>query len=122
MECTRLIRYHGEYLEACQISEKKLFIKIATLSLTIFVKSSVLYVWQGSEYASANIFISYYYNLGHTGRILNITMSPNGHFVASAGADETLRLWKCFEPDQKKTKPITKKATHGDGRIRNNIR
>ena len=64
----------------------------------------------------------YYCNLGHTGRILNITMSPNGHFVASAGADETLRLWKCFEPDQKKTKPVTKKATRGDGRIRTNIR
>ncbi|XP_065645137.1 cell division cycle protein 20 homolog isoform X2 [Hydra vulgaris] len=42
---------------------------------------------------------------GHTGRILNITLSPNGHIVASAGADETLRLWKCFEPDVKVAKP-----------------
>jgi len=45
---------------------------------------------------------------GHTGRILNITSSPNGVFVASAGADETLRLWKCFEADQKKTRPAKK--------------
>lgn len=51
---------------------------------------------------------------GHDARILNITASPNGHFVASAGADETLRLWKCFEPDQKKSsssvRPTSKKV------------
>jgi len=40
---------------------------------------------------------------GHVGRILNITSSPNGVYVATAGSDETLRLWKCFEPDVKKS-------------------
>lgn len=31
-------------------------------------------------------------------------MSPDGSTVSSAGADETLRLWKCFAPH-----PIKKK-------------
>ncbi|XP_057897986.1 cell division cycle protein 20 homolog [Melospiza georgiana] len=41
---------------------------------------------------------------GHTDRILNLTMSPNGTAVASAAADETLRICRCFEMD-----PIKKK-------------
>jgi WD40 repeat protein len=31
-------------------------------------------------------------------------MSPDGTTVLSAGADETLRLWKCFAPDPVKKK------------------
>ncbi|KAM5148149.1 cell division cycle protein 20 homolog [Mantella aurantiaca] len=41
---------------------------------------------------------------GHSARVLNLSMSPDGCTVASAAADETLRLWKCFEVD-----PVTKK-------------
>lgn len=36
---------------------------------------------------------------GHTSRVLQIAMSPDGSTVISASADETLRLWNCFAPD-----------------------
>ncbi|XP_074859152.1 cell division cycle protein 20 homolog [Carettochelys insculpta] len=45
---------------------------------------------------------------GHTARVLNLTMSPDGSIVASAAADETLRLWRCFEMD-----PVKKKEKAG---------
>jgi cell division cycle 20, cofactor of APC complex len=38
---------------------------------------------------------------GHTNRILSMTMSPDQEMVASIGADETLRLWRCFGLDEK---------------------
>lgn len=36
---------------------------------------------------------------GHTARVLQMAMSPDGNTVMSAGADETLRMWNCFVPD-----------------------
>lgn len=41
---------------------------------------------------------------GHTARVLHLAMSPDGTTVLSAGADETLRLWKCFIKNPSKSK------------------
>ncbi|KAJ8921667.1 hypothetical protein NQ315_010576 [Exocentrus adspersus] len=41
---------------------------------------------------------------GHTARVLHLAMSPDGTTILSAGADETLRLWKCFTKNTTKTK------------------
>lgn len=46
---------------------------------------------------------------GHTARVLHLVMSPDGSTVLSAGADETLRLWKCFVKDPVKSKTATTK-------------
>jgi cell division cycle protein 20 (cofactor of APC complex) len=46
---------------------------------------------------------------GHTARVLHLAASPDGTMVCSAAADETLRLWKVFEP-----KPVVKQAKRLD--------
>lgn len=43
---------------------------------------------------------------GHTQRVLQLAMSPDGNTVMSAGADETLRLWNCFAPDPTSKKKV----------------
>ncbi|KAG7299086.1 ubiquitin-protein transferase activating protein [Plutella xylostella] len=50
--------------------------------------------------------------LGHTARVLHLALSPDATTVLSAGADETLRLWKCFmvDPSKKKDPTDTKAA------------
>ena len=53
---------------------------------------------------------------GHMSRVLHMTMSPDGQHVASAAADETLRLWKCFASQQKTRKGSSKgSGTEGIG-------
>jgi len=47
--------------------------------------------------------------LGHTERVLHLSLSPDGSTVMSAGADETLRLWRCFAPDPNKKKEARNK-------------
>ncbi|MEW5318494.1 MAG: hypothetical protein WDW38_009711 [Sanguina aurantia] len=45
---------------------------------------------------------------GHSGRVLHMATSPDGSAVVSAGADETLRFWRCFgEPAVAKDEKAT---------------
>ena len=34
---------------------------------------------------------------GHQDRVLHMSLSPKKTTICSAGADETLRIWNCFE-------------------------
>ncbi|KAL0206324.1 hypothetical protein P9112_001631 [Eukaryota sp. TZLM1-RC] len=38
---------------------------------------------------------------GHTARVLNLGLSPDGETVVSASADESIRFWRVFEQKQK---------------------
>ncbi|KAM7287620.1 cell division cycle protein 20 homolog [Ixodes scapularis] len=59
---------------------------------------------------------------GHTARILNTSLSPDGTMVASAGADETLRIWNCFAKDPTKKKQEKLQARSISTMFRQSIR
>ncbi|MBN3298593.1 cell division cycle protein 20 homolog [Amia ocellicauda] len=49
--------------------------------------------------------------VGNQGRVLNMCLSPDGSTVAAVAADETVRLWKCFELDSVKKKAAKERTT-----------
>ncbi|XP_071085786.1 cell division cycle protein 20 homolog [Haliotis cracherodii] len=48
---------------------------------------------------------------GHSARVLCLTMSPDNQIVASAAADETIRIWKCFASDKQRKSSVSKGPT-----------
>jgi len=44
--------------------------------------------------------------IGHSGRILQLNLSPDTETLLSTGADETLRLWHCFPIDESKNREV----------------
>ena len=54
---------------------------------------------------------------GHRARILCLAMSPDETAVASAAADETIRIWNCFTVDKTKkpaaVKPVKETSNLG---------
>ena len=61
----------------------------------IHCRVNSLYSALNMERNQINVFIS---------QVLYLTLSPDGQTMCSGGADETLRLWKCFEYDEQKEK------------------
>jgi cell division cycle protein 20 (cofactor of APC complex) len=43
---------------------------------------------------------------GHTSRVLEMAISPDGTTVVSGAADETLRFWKIFESENTVAAPV----------------
>ena len=61
---------------------------------------------------------------GHSERVLHLSLSADESTVVSAGADETLRLWKCFPPDpnKKRQSSTSNKASTNVNSLRAAIR
>ncbi|XP_075919388.1 cell division cycle protein 20 homolog [Petromyzon marinus] len=58
--------------------------------------------------------------LGHTGRVLQVAASPDGSSVMSLGADESLRLWRCFQEDKSRKKKQQQLEGANTGRLSQN--
>ncbi|XP_039259907.2 cell division cycle protein 20 homolog [Styela clava] len=57
--------------------------------------------------------------LGHKERVLYLAMSPDETTVCSGAADESLRMWKCFAPEEKSNKKsvLEPSSTKGSSRV-----
>ena len=80
-------------------------------------------------YADNEIIIWRYPNMikvaeltGHTERVLHLAISSDETTIVSAGADETLRLWKCFPPDPNKKVNTPKSKSRSFNQYRSSIR
>ncbi|XP_071442348.1 cell division cycle protein 20 homolog [Hetaerina americana] len=56
---------------------------------------------------------------GHSARVLHLALSPDGTTVLSAGADETLRTWKCFQQDPAAVKKAASSTSSSTSSVSN---
>lgn len=59
---------------------------------------------------------------GHTERLMQMVMTPDGFSVMTSSADETLRLWNCFAPDLHPANKKKSSIKHHPSLLRPNIR
>ena len=109
-----------------------------TLLQSVDTKSQVCSILWSKEYkelvsahgyANNEIIIWRYPNMikiaeltGHTERVLHLALSSDETTIVSAGADETLRLWKCFPPDPNKKSQTPNKKSRSINQFRSSIR
>jgi WD40 repeat protein len=52
---------------------------------------------------------------GHEARVLDMAISPDKSTIVTAGADETLRIWRCFAVDEERKKYKAKREVEMRG-------
>lgn len=78
-------------------------------------------VWKvtSNSHSSCTLVRSTGLDNAHSGRILHMTLSPDGQTLVTAGADESIKFWKAFEPQSDKPGDAVsskKKPGHDDSK------
>lgn len=79
-----------------------------------------LRLWKvtATSQSSCNLVKSSGLEHAHSRRILHMTISPDGQTIVTAGADESIKFWKVFDPPSASSdRPDGKKSTRQDNYI-----
>lgn len=67
--------------------------KITGLCLILLISMGLMFSCASYRYAEEFGFTGKYVMSGHTDQVLDMDLSPGGEYLASAGADDTVRIW-----------------------------